>query len=293
VPAGCTLAGVAHHWLALLHWGHVMQPTADGWDTTAANLGTAPAGQGATYTTGGDGIAASAAQLAAHPGIVRICQDAGATDDTADELDVERGAATPADAPDWVLRARSARADGTRPGQREPSVYVGGDNLAALLNALVAGEVGGTVWIHIAHWGVTQDEAAHQVGSSTGDRPLSGFQYAHETTLDRDVWSKVWLDTATAAKEPAPAPATGNWTEKIVTELPTVKLDDTGAHVRTVQGLLLARGEDIGETGELGNGVDGTFGAETQRAVVAVQRRAKLTDDGIVGPETWPALLGT
>ncbi|MBQ3216457.1 MAG: peptidoglycan-binding protein, partial [Oscillospiraceae bacterium] len=36
--------------------------------------------------------------------------------------------------------------------------------------------------------------------------------------------------------------------------------------------------------------VDGIFGQRTQNAVIAFQRWAGLTQDGIVGPDTWNAL---
>ncbi|MDQ2688070.1 MAG: peptidoglycan-binding protein [Armatimonadota bacterium] len=37
--------------------------------------------------------------------------------------------------------------------------------------------------------------------------------------------------------------------------------------------------------------VDGRFGARTARAVRAFQREQRLTADGVVGPETWLALM--
>ncbi len=35
---------------------------------------------------------------------------------------------------------------------------------------------------------------------------------------------------------------------------------------------------------------DGVYGDRTRNAVIAVQRRARIDDDGIVGPQTWPVL---
>ena len=85
-------------------------------DATHDNIGALPAGaQVAGYTTGtGTHIRWTAADFAAHPGAVRIDQDPAASDPTADVLDIEAGAATPASAPGWVRRAwPAARA---RPG---------------------------------------------------------------------------------------------------------------------------------------------------------------------------------
>ena len=58
---------------------------------------------------------------------------------------------------------------------------------------------------------------------------------------------------------------------------------DTAA-VRTVQGLCVARGHAAA--------VDGDFGPLTKSAVEAVQSSARISVDGTVGPQTWPALLG-
>lgn len=81
-------------------------------------------------------------------------------------------------------------------------------------------------------------------------------------------------------------------TEKIVQELATVKLGSTGEPVRTAQGCLLARGYAIGVSGVLTAGVDGVFGQFTDSAVRQLQRKHGLADDGVVGPLTWPVLLG-
>jgi peptidoglycan hydrolase-like protein with peptidoglycan-binding domain len=53
--------------------------------------------------------------------------------------------------------------------------------------------------------------------------------------------------------------------------------------VKTLQHLLRARGQNVA--------VDGLFGSKTDAAVRAYQRKAGLAVDGVVGPNTWSALI--
>ncbi len=61
----------------------------------------------------------------------------------------------------------------------------------------------------------------------------------------------------------------------------------TGERVRLVQELLIALGFDLGNTG-----ADGIWGTKTEAAVRAFQANRGLAVDGILGIETWKALLG-
>ena len=79
--------------------------------------------------------------------------------------------------------------------------------------------------------------------------------------------------------EPEPKPR--------VEGLPMVQSGDESEVVRSVQILLNGRGCSVGVWG-----ADGEFGPMTKSAVMAFQRRNSLEADGIVGPETWAALLG-
>ncbi len=63
----------------------------------------------------------------------------------------------------------------------------------------------------------------------------------------------------------------------------TVKEGDSGQAVDAVQDELTAHGHTVP--------VDGQFGAGTTSAVIAFQTAQKLTADGIVGPDTWQALV--
>lgn len=70
------------------------------------------------------------------------------------------------------------------------------------------------------------------------------------------------------------------WTALFV----TVQQGSTGELVRALQSQLASRGIEIA--------VDGDFGPVTAAAVRAYQGRAGLAADGVVGPQTWAALVG-
>ena len=66
---------------------------------------------------------------------------------------------------------------------------------------------------------------------------------------------------------------------------PLVQNGDSGERVKTVQYLLRARGYSLT--------VDGAFGPGTQSVVQSFQSSRGLTADGIVGAQTWEALIQT
>ena len=69
---------------------------------------------------------------------------------------------------------------------------------------------------------------------------------------------------------------------------PTIKLGSTGSDVKKAQQLLIAKGYSCGAAG-----ADGDFGAGTYNAVKKFQTDNGLEADGIVGANTWAALLKT
>lgn len=74
-------------------------------------------------------------------------------------------------------------------------------------------------------------------------------------------------------------------TERLVRELGIVRQGDHGEIVKTVQRLCNGRSGPV-------LAVDGVFGFRTTGAVEIIQVDAGITQDGIVGPQTWPVLLG-
>jgi len=70
-----------------------------------------------------------------------------------------------------------------------------------------------------------------------------------------------------------------------ISPFPLVRRGDQEHPVRTLQYLLRARGHTVD--------VDGIFGPLTDAAVRAFQQEKGLAVDGIVGPNTWSALIVT
>jgi len=263
-----------------------------GWDTTSANEPLAPGGQGAGYTTGTPDVKWTDQQWSAHPGAVRICQDAGATDDTADELDIETGAATFADAPGWLDRAEDAWSAGKRPGQRRPALYCQLSSTTQLADVLAAAGKTSGIRLHLAHWGIGAPAARALIGTGTGPFIIVAVQWAQNAHWDSDEWGTDWLAARSAKPAPVTTPPAPDWEEVMMAKLPVLKQGDKGAAVRTLQGLLVARHYHLGTTGKAMDGIDGDFGELTDAAVRDLQGAHGLTEDGIAGPDTWPVAAG-
>lgn len=166
-----------------------------GYDVIACNLAHAPAGaQLCGYTTGTPGIRWTSPDWSRHPGAVRICQDATASDWTADVLDVERGAATIEEAPGWARRALSSHQLKTRRGQRTPLVYVEMSRVTPLANVLTAARLAtGQVGLFIADWNEDTAGDILKVMHASGPFPIHGWQAANRPDYDVDIFSAAWL----------------------------------------------------------------------------------------------------
>lgn len=164
-----------------------------GHDAIHANISHLPPGQAAGYTTGTPDIRWASADWAAHPGAVRICQDINASDHTADCLDIERFAASSAEAAGWYKAAQAAWFAGTRPGQRSPALYTSASNVTPLVNALIAGGVTSGPGLWVANWNLTQAQAYADVVNAAGPFPIIAVQWASGAFYDTDVFSGTWL----------------------------------------------------------------------------------------------------
>jgi hypothetical protein len=181
-PAAPTEAATASPGLTIVH------------DAIAANISSLPAGLAAGYTTGSPDIVWSVEDWKKHPGAVRIDQDPNASDPTADVLDVETGAATPADAPKWVSAARKDIANQTRTGQRTlPLVYMSMDNVTTVVNALVDSGIQHNVGLFVADFSLSQAEAEALVTGADGPFPIKAVQYQNGETFDTSVFNSEWL----------------------------------------------------------------------------------------------------
>ena len=209
-------------------------------DATHDNIGALRAGaQVAGYTTGtGTHIRWTDADFAAHPGAVRIDQDPAASDPTADVLDIEAGAATPASAPGWVTQALASRAGQARPGQRARAVYMSQSGVTEVVNALIAGGISSGVGLWIAHFGLTQAQATQMVINASGPFPVIGVQFRNTPAFDVSVFSSDWL--ATGGQQSPTVPA---WETAMMNALPTLQ---QGAQDRPGRGVLRAPGPGAG-----------------------------------------------
>ena len=99
--------------------------------------------------------------------------------------------------------------------------------------------------------------------------------------------------------DPDPNP---DWTRDLIMALPTIRRGDgfkaggrshLKADVKRGQGLLLAAGFKDQNTSTPETATDGLFGRGTETAATAFQAAtAGLTADGVIGKNTWRALLG-
>jgi hypothetical protein len=180
-------------------------------DAIGANVSHLPDGPAAGYSTGSGDVPWTAAQWKAHPGAVRIDQDPGASDPTADILDVERGAATPASCVGWVKRASICYMTASRPGQRKPAIYVNRSNRTAVADALIAGGIREGVGLWLANPGMTRAAAEAMVDGASGPFPIIAVQYQFGAQYDTSVFSQAWLQEVSVTAPAKPEPPPGEW----------------------------------------------------------------------------------
>jgi len=218
----------------------------------------------------------AAALRAKFPGaqLVLLTVTGGTT--AADGCDVEIGDLTVAGGVAWAVRKL-----GAAPASR-PVLYASVASMQYVLNELSINRISRpAVRLLSAHWGA----GPHICGpGSCGEV---------STEMDGTQWTNGFsrpdgqedFDMSMLADDFFGQPTE---TEALVQQLGTVQQGMAGNAVRTVQGLCNAR-EGAPITPLV---IDGVFGPATAQMVKGLQQAAKLTADGVVGPLTWPVLLG-
>src|SRR5215469_9807492 len=237
-------------------------------DCTHANAATVPLSGiqlAALYDTGSPDIAATPADVArfvnARIPVVFIDQGfTGSPNLNAYVRDCENGA--------WTLDKAVDRAGWN---VQRPTLYLGfPDTVQAAYDAGWRGDV----WIALDGWDSPSPPAAPAgiTVVAVQNRYLTGYDLSV-------VYDPAWPLAA--------APSVPVWQEDAMHALPQLAYGAIGGNVRTVQGLCNAR-EGFSPPLVL----DGIFGQQTRAAVEAVQRAHGIGVDGVVGPQTWPVLMG-
>lgn len=196
----------------------------------------------------------------------------------ADGCDVETGDLSPASGAAWAARRLAA-------GVWRPVLYASVSAMHEVISVLAAAGVHRSqVRLLSAHY----SGGEHICGPATCKQitvAMDGTQWtdsargAGGTKID----ASLLADGFFGAQPVQPVKPTTSWQETMMLALPALKQGATGAAVRTVQGLLMARGYTVT--------LDGVFGPATKATLERFQTTSHLTADGTVGPKTWPALL--
>lgn len=242
-----------------------------------ANL---PPGYGA-YAGYVDGRWPDFAQIAKRFPAAKLLPIAVFPADNATCLDIETGDATPGQAPAWVKRQQAR-------GISRPVLYASVSVMPEVLGALSsAGISRASVRLWSAHYGAGQHICGPYSCKWPGVPAMDGTQWSDSAPglNGSQVDASILLDSFFGMiPPPAPLPSGAPaWEVTMMRGLPVLRQGATGADVRSVQGLCIARGHSVS--------VDGSFGPLTAQAVRAVQAAAHIVVDGIVGPATWQALM--
>jgi len=135
----------------------------------------------AGYVTGSGDVPWSQADWSRFPAAarVRIAQQPGTDPITADVLDVETGAATPADSAGWILSRIVA-------GYTWSAVYGTASTLKAVRSALIAFAPApwwyGHVYCWLAEWSLSEEQAVRVLGTEVAGMTCVAVQWASPTS---------------------------------------------------------------------------------------------------------------
>ena len=124
------------------------------------------------------------------------------------------------------------------------------------------------------------------------ERAVTAFQRIFNLTPDGIVGKATWYQLVriyVAVTELAELESQGQTFYSVNWQAPNqLSSGSSGQKVRQLQYMLSVAAQYISSVPAVT--VDGVFGEKTQNSVIAFQRWAGLTPDGIVGPVTWNAL---
>lgn len=124
---------------------------------------------------------------------------------------------------------------------------------------------------------------------------FKGFNYGCvESDLKKGKWTH-WYELPFIHYGEATQPDTPNTPEtptKITLGARLLKRGSKGGDVTELQRILVGLGYDLGTYGPDGNGVDGDYGAATEKAVRKFQSTQQIMIDGVYGNTTHAALMG-
>lgn len=113
------------------------------------------------------------------------------------------------------------------------------------------------------------------VGNGPDGRSTSNYD-------NQTLWGLTFLGKNVKPSKPS-KPTSNGWTDKLMSDLPTLKRGSKGAAVKRAQALLNTYGANLKE--------DGVFGANTGRETRDFQRDKGLTVDENIGRNTWSKLV--
>lgn len=142
----------------------------------------------------------------------------------------------------------------------------------------------------IAHTGMVSKVTDSYVYTIEGnsDNRVQEKKYARSNKIIAGYGRPKWSLVADIPAEPAPEPVepTEPKVEVINVETKELSKGSKGQAVKSMQLLLIGNGYSCGDAG-----ADGDFGDATKGAVMAFQKRNRLTQDGICGVKTWTKLI--
>lgn len=171
-------------------------------------------------------------------------------------------------------------ANGTNAGNQNyyAFTWIGGEGQTPTQEALDAAD-----WwvVQLRKAGAGRAVKPHRFFKATGcpGDPLVGYAESRDGKDVEVPAAPAPAPTPAPTKPPAPKPTSGDLV------FPTLKVGSTGQHVRNLQGLLHAAGRNPGS-------MDGVFGPRVRETVIAYQRAAGITADGLAGTKTFRTLLG-